>query len=393
MSAHVLIVDDDGAIREMLAHYLRDCGYRIDTAVDGEAGVAFCRESCPDLVMCDVRMPGMDGIALLGALKAAHPDLPVIIVSGTGEMDDAIQALRLGAWDYVTKPILDFAVLDHALERALERARLIAENRAYRDALEATNRRLEGSLRQLEDDEAAGQRIQFTMMPDHVKRYGEFECSRFLKTSAFLSGDFVDYFSIDATRFAVYMADVSGHGVSSAVITVMLKSYVGRHLENFRHYGDGTIGDPARLLGELNRDLLAGRHGKYLTMFYAVVDRERNRMVYANAGQYPFPWLFDDVELRQIGGKSPPVGLFDDAEYANSTLELPPRFSLTVFSDGVLEMLAEQTLEARKAHLERAAGVDSLDARGLAAALGIDERQDAPDDASILNLRRVTSDG
>lgn len=392
MSAHVLIIDDDESIRTMLSAYLRSQDYTTSAAGDGQSGIRFCRETPPDLVVCDLRMPGTDGLHVLSELSESHPELPVIIVSGTADLGDAVQALRLGAWDYVTKPIFDFAVLDHALARALERARLLAENRAYRSRLEATNERLENSLRQLEQDEASGRRIQFTLLPERRVRFGEFECSRFLKTSSFLSGDFTDYFTIDGSRFAIYIADVSGHGVSSAVITVMLKSYVGRHLENYRRYADSTIRDPASLLAAINRDLLASRHGKYLTMFYGVVDLERNWMQFANGGQYPYPWLFDGRDVRQFAGKSPPVGLFEDAEYNSELLALPRKFSLTMFSDGVLELLEGPGLGEKKAAMRRAAATDRLDASGIAAALAIDEDATAPDDASILTLRRLPAD-
>ncbi len=392
MSAHVLIIDDDRDIRDLLALYLRSRSYRVDTAGDGVGGLAACREAVPDLVMCDLRMPGLDGLSVLSHLSRDFPELPVIIVSGTADVGDAIQALRLGAWDYVTKPILDLAVLDHALARALERARLLAENRAYRERLEAANAQLEQSLRQLEADEAAGRRIQFTLLPRRRVGFGALECSRFLKTSSFLSGDFSDYFTIDERRFGFYIADVSGHGVSSAVITVMLKSMVGRHLENHRHYGVKIILQPAELLGDLNRQLLEGSHGKYLTMFYGVIDLGGMSMCCANGGQFPFPLLFDGRDTRWLGGRSAPVGLFDDAEYREETVPVGGRFALTLFSDGVLEMLPEQDLESRKARLCRAASASSQDAAAMARSLGIEDDSVAPDDASILVVRRVPDD-
>jgi len=392
VSAHVLIIDDDRGIRDMLALYLRSRSYRVATAGDGAGGLAACREAVPDLVMCDLRMPGLDGLSVLSHLSRDFPELPVIIVSGTAEVGDAIQALRLGAWDYVTKPILDLAVLDHALTRALERARLLAENRAYRERLEATNAQLEQSLRQLEADEAAGRRIQFTLLPRRRVCFGALECSRFLKTSSFLSGDFSDYFTIDERRFAFYIADVSGHGVSSAVITVMLKSMVGRHLENHHHYGEDIILQPALLLRDLNRQLLEGSHGKYLTMFYGVIDLGEMSMTCANGGQFPFPLLFDGRDTRWLGGRSPPVGLFEEADYHDETVEVGRRFALTLFSDGVQEMLAEQDLESRKARLYRAASASNHDAAAMARSLGIEEDSMAPDDASILVVRRIPDD-
>ena len=121
MPQHVLIIDDDGAIRDMLALYLRGRGYTVSVAADGEAGLAQCRLERPDLILCDLRMPGQDGLTVLAEVSANCPDLPVVIVSGNADTGDAIQALRLGAWDYVTKPIMDLGVLDRAIERSLER--------------------------------------------------------------------------------------------------------------------------------------------------------------------------------------------------------------------------------------------------------------------------------
>lgn len=389
MSDSILIIDDDAGIRDLLALYLRSQGYVVDTRADGSAGLAQCRAAPPDLVLCDLRMPGMDGLEVLSFLRAELPDLPVVLVSGTGDVDDAIQALKLGAADYVTKPIEDLTVLGHAVSRALERARLIVENRDYRVHLEQANAQLALSLRQLEEDEKLGKKLQFALMPRQQVRFGEYECSRYVATSAFLSGDFIDYFAIDDDRFGFYMADVSGHGVSSAVITVLLKSYVGRYLENFRHYAEATILDPAALLGALNRDFLAGQHGKYLTMFYGVVTRSQATLCFANGGQFPFPLLFDGTTVSEIGGRSPPVGLFATACYACHERSIPPVFALRLFSDGVLEVLQPADLQGRKAVLRELAAGTGSDAGELARALGMDINDALPDDASVLSLRRM----
>jgi phosphoserine phosphatase RsbU/P len=155
----ILIIDDDSAIRDMLAYYLRSRGFNALTASEGRSGIETCRNSRPDAVLCDLRMPGMDGLAVLGELTKDFPELPVLVVSGTGDLGDAIQTLKLGAWDYLTKPIEDLAVVDHALNKALERARLLAENRSYREHLESVNAQLQRSLRQLEQDETSGREI------------------------------------------------------------------------------------------------------------------------------------------------------------------------------------------------------------------------------------------
>jgi serine phosphatase RsbU (regulator of sigma subunit) len=393
MAKKILIIDDDKGIRDLLTTYLRSRGYDTRAASDGALGVDLARNEKPDAVLCDLRMPRMGGLEVLPTLVAEFPRLPVLIVSGTADLADAIQSLKFGAWDYVTKPIEDLGVLDHAVGRALERARLLDENDAYRAHLEAANAELARSLRQLEADEASGREIQFALLPRTPVRFDGFEFSRYLATSAIMSGDFVDYFAIDRARIGFYIADVAGHGVASAVVTVMLKSHMDRHLEDFLRHGDSTIVDPAALLSRLNRDIVSREHGKYLTIFYGVVDLDARRLMFANGGQFPFPYVFDGSSVTEIGGRSPPVGLFDDAHYANDTLDIAERFALRLYSDGVLELLPPDGLAARKDLLRSASGDALLDADGLARKMGIAGGTAPPDDVTVLSIRRVATHG
>ena len=132
----ILTIDDEKMIREMLADYLEDAGYTVIVAQDGLSGIAAFEAHAPDAVLVDLRMPVLDGLEVLIHVTKAAPETPVIMVSGTGVLRDVIEALRLGAWDYVTKPIEDMAVLEHALTKCLERARLVRENRENRATLE-----------------------------------------------------------------------------------------------------------------------------------------------------------------------------------------------------------------------------------------------------------------
>lgn len=144
----ILIVDDDSVLRQSLVTYLDDSGYETLEAGDGLQGLEALREQRPDLVLMDLRMPVMDGLTALPTMVEEFPETPVIIVSGMGTLDDSIKALRAGAWDYITKPIHDMAFLEHAVERALERARLIRENREYHEHLE---REVQKRTRELEE--------------------------------------------------------------------------------------------------------------------------------------------------------------------------------------------------------------------------------------------------
>jgi diguanylate cyclase (GGDEF)-like protein/PAS domain S-box-containing protein len=153
--ATVLTIDDEDVIRRSFQAYLEDSGFRVLQANNGRVGIEVYREHRPDIILVDLRMPEMDGLEVLATVVEEAPELPIIVVSGTGMIQDAIEALRLGAWDYVLKPVEDLGILEHAVRRALERARLMTENKAYRENLEnlVRSRTLELSdrTRQLEE--------------------------------------------------------------------------------------------------------------------------------------------------------------------------------------------------------------------------------------------------
>jgi len=132
----VLIIDDEDIIRDSVATYLGDSGFAVYQASDGREGLHRFQEIQPDVVLLDLRMPRMDGLEVLEAISGQLDQVPVIVVTGAGVLQDAVAALRLGAFDFVTKPIVDMAVLEHAVLRALERNRLIEENRRYQAHLE-----------------------------------------------------------------------------------------------------------------------------------------------------------------------------------------------------------------------------------------------------------------
>ena len=132
----VLIIDDEAIIRDSVSTYLQDSGFAVFQAGDGREGLERFREIAPDVVLLDLRMPRMDGLEVLEAIAAELDQVPVIVVTGAGVLQDAVAALRLGAFDFVTKPIVDMAVLEHAVNRALERTGLLEENRRYQADLE-----------------------------------------------------------------------------------------------------------------------------------------------------------------------------------------------------------------------------------------------------------------
>lgn len=351
VSATLLIIDDDEVVRESLAAYLEDSNFKVLQALNGLQGLQIFESEQPDLVICDLRMPQIDGLELIRRIRQTASETPIIVLSGAGVMSDAVEALRLGAADYLIKPLEDLAVLEHSVRRALDRAYLRVENQRYRDKLEAANRELQASLNLLQEDQNAGRQVQMNMLPVTPWSIEGLEFSHRIIPSLYLSGDFVDYFRVDERRVAFYLADVSGHGASSAFVTVLLKFMTTRLLYESRRNGTLPEFKPSEVLAHINRGLINTKLGKHVTMLGRVIDLEKNSLTYSIGGHLPLPVLFVEGQASYLEGRGLPVGLFDDATYDDRVMELPPSFSLSLFSDGILDVLPGATLKEKEASL------------------------------------------
>ena len=156
----ILIIDDEALIRRALADFLTEAGYGTAMAANGAEGLTKVRADPFDAVLVDLRMPQVDGLEVVTTLHAERPELPVVVVSGTGVLSDAVEAIRRGAWDYITKPVLDIDEITVVVERVMERARLRAERDQSQRELEQLNRRLEAEVaRQTQDLRAQNRRL------------------------------------------------------------------------------------------------------------------------------------------------------------------------------------------------------------------------------------------
>jgi response regulator RpfG family c-di-GMP phosphodiesterase len=133
--AGILVVDDEPAIRDLLQEGLKDSGYSCTIASDGYEALDRLREREFPLVLSDIDMPRMDGVKLLQALQTGHPDTEVIMITGVVDVEVALQAIRMGASDYITKPF-NLEQVRFTIRKALDKRRLILENREYQRNLE-----------------------------------------------------------------------------------------------------------------------------------------------------------------------------------------------------------------------------------------------------------------
>ncbi|MBK8288242.1 MAG: SpoIIE family protein phosphatase [Pseudomonadales bacterium] len=386
----ILLVDDDAMVRLSVAAFLEDSGYKVEQVADGASALAAFQHNPPSLIITDLKMPRMDGLALLRAVAASPQPVPVIVMSGAGSMQDVVEALRYGAADYLVKPIVDFRVLEHAIDKCLERVRLVEQNRCYREQLEKTNREMAEYLRELEQDQQAGRQLQLKLFPQQDLTAGPYHFSHCIIPSLYLSGDFLEYVKFGEDFLGFYIADVSGHGVSSAFVTALLRHFslnVYRETREAAIRGDASpFPTPADVLSYYNRELLAAGIDKHVTMFMAVLDRQSNTLAYSVAGHLPMPILATDEGVQYLGGNGMPVGILHEARYQNYSVQLPARFTLVLCSDGVLEVIPAKGLIEKEAMLLELVAASDRTQRGIEQQLNMDAVGDAPDDIAIMTL-------
>jgi serine phosphatase RsbU (regulator of sigma subunit) len=389
----ILLIDDDRIVRESISAYLEDSGFSVIEAEDGQQGFDLFVSEKPDLIISDLRMPKLDGLSLLRKIGDHQPEIaaPIIVISGAGGMADVVEALRMGASDFIVKPIVDMKVLEHSVQRCLERIRLQHQNQEYKDQLERTNKELKESLKLLEQDQRAGLQLQLKMFPQEPLVVGDYHVSYKLVPSLYLSGDFLEYSEYENDHIGFFLADVSGHGSSSAFVTALLHHFsvrlVRRHQKNQKTH-EHPVGTPADILAYYNNELISVGVDKHVTMFLGLIDTRSGYLYYSVAGHLPMPILATEGEASYLEGSGMPLGIVPDIKYYDYRLKLPKDFCLCMFSDGVLEILPADGLLKQEDYLLNMIKEGCHSLEQLSAALNLDNLSDVPDDIAVLSIER-----
>lgn len=376
----ILTIDDEQNIRMAFCDFLRSFGYRVFDAENGREGLDIFAAEKPDVVLVDLQMPVMTGFEVLKKLREVSPETPIIVISGTSSIDDVIDAIHLGAWDYLIKPVQSLTVLHHVIEKVLDRAQLRAQNQEYQRNLEEAHDKMKYDLEM-------GRNIQMKLLPKNDVTIGEFTFNRQVLPSMYLSGDFVDYFDIGDGHIGLYMADVSGHGVPSALITVFLKSFIDKHVDNYHKHESEIILHPKNLFEVLNNELLEEGLERFVTLFYGVIDQTKNTLIYSNGGQYPYPILWQNSKSDLLPAKDPPVGMLLNRKFHDIEVDLPENFLLALFSDGILEILPQEKMQEKTDFLTSLVGSNRADFDTFYSSLS-SLKVELPDDITVLTAAR-----
>ena len=331
------------------------------------------------LVLVDSINGGGEALQALTHLReeceASH--LALVCRGDLPSQRNMVDAMRLGVRD-----VIECA---HGFEEAKTQIQALL-GRFEADEFESGE--LKRHLQEIERDQESGRFIQRRLLPTTPFDIGAWHLAHRVVPSLMLSGDFVDYFRLDDDCFCFYMADVSGHGASSAFVTVMIKDFVRRLA---RTEVEAVVEDPSCVLSALNQDLLLNdisRIGKHVTMHIGVVDSARKRLRYANAGHFPTLLISEVDNTRFIEQAGRPLGIFADATYSSDvySLDTSAPVLIALFSDGVLELMGRQPLPNKEAMLKRLAGRCRPNGKKVWEALEFEETLQCRDDVSFLTL-------
>ncbi len=385
----VLIVDDQIARATALADFLADKGFQVQIVADVSSYAHSLRDDSElDVILCELDLKDFSWVEARHSLRAMDVKVPLIVFCDEAEVDKIMTAMKLGARDFFLRPLEDKSLLVKSIERCVRQRNMRRDLQESRERLEAANIELRGTVKTLEQDQQAGRQVQLRMLPVSPMVLNDYVFSHTVIPSLYLSGDFTDYFTVGTSHVIFFMADVSGHGSSSAFATVLLKNLFARKRSDYMRRNDDAIMNPLVMLHHANKELLDLGLDKFATMVVGLLDMHGNTLRYTIAGHLPLPVLVCDAGARYLEGEGSTVGMMEDVEYEEHLLQLPDTFTLGVFSDGILEILPPDNLIEKEKYFLKKFEQNADSPRQLVADLGLNRLEPAPDDIAALFLTK-----
>ncbi|TQV65174.1 MAG: fused response regulator/phosphatase [Halothiobacillaceae bacterium] len=333
----VLIAEDDAPTRKLLAALLHKLGFSPIEVRDGLEALETMETSGIHIVISDWDMPGMDGPTLCQTLRERHPGRFIYIVMLTGREDAGahMSALDAGADDFIRKPI----------STAELRARLRTAQRmlTLHSDLAIRNQKLNMAHAFLSKELASAQKVQFDLLPKPAS-LGAATFDWILDPSCYIGGDTFDYFMVNDRLAALYILDVSGHGVAAAMLAFTAHTrlmYTPQQIAAVAEKGEGIEIIVREVVTGINRHFLSMKDtGHYMTMIFGILDTETGQLCLAQSG-HPPPLLLADADTiaQPLGTGGLAIGMFefDPGDVEVSNLTLPHGSRLFLYSDGVTE--------------------------------------------------------
>jgi sigma-B regulation protein RsbU (phosphoserine phosphatase) len=343
----ILLVDDAPDMRLVMKRTLQLMGYQITVAEDGEQAWHYLQTTVFHVVITDWEMPNMDGTELCRRIRAGQfPNyVYIILLTGRSGKHNLITGMEAGADDFATKPVEqdEMSVLLRAAERVIRLERKLEQKNQH---LAAANHALQQARDETLRDLCNAATLQMGILPTQ-KQIGPLHYAWFFRPAKMVGGDTFNYFPLTENLQFFYTVDVSGHGISPALLSMylsnLLTSTADQNHQQWRDGDEKTI--KQTLLEMLNffNTHLVNLSDHYFTMILGVIDTNARQLYLIQAG-HPKPFMVDRASGRaqEMDCTGFPVGLLANVEYEVTTHPFTPESRLVLFSDGMFEMLDKQ---------------------------------------------------
>ena len=335
----ILVVDDEvdlePLVLQRMRRKIRAGTYSFVFAHNGiEALEVLSRDKEIDMILSDINMPQMDGLALLQQIPKVDPNLRAVIISAYGDMKNIRTAMNRGAFDFVTKP-LDFKDLQVTIERTLQH---LAE---WKEALQSRDK-----LVALQNELDVASQMQRSILPstfpsgDNYEVYGDMEAARNV------GGDFFDVLNLQDQKVGLAVADVSDKGVPAALFMMSSRTLL-------KGSAIGYMDDVAGLMTELNNLLEEDNEASmFVTLFYGVFNPHTGEFIYSNGGHNaPVIYHADGTTTMLPLTAGIALAVVPELEFEMNTVTLAPGDTLVLYTDGVTEAMNGNKEEFETARL------------------------------------------
>jgi len=347
----ILVADDDLLTRKMVQRLLEGAGHEVVLAADGAEAWAIIEKDHFPMVISDWIMPNVDGVELVRRIRARQNVFYTyaILLTAKSSKEELVEAMDAGADDFVSKPF-DAAELQSRV-RAGQRVVELEQSLAQRNReLQAAHREVALANERMSQDLEAAAKVQRALLPRKTPDDATAGFAWFYRPCDELAGDILNVFRLDERHVGLYVLDVSGHGVSSALLSVsvhhMMSPAIDHGLLKRRQSEPPgfALCSPVEVASQLNT-LFQVREElpQYFTLLYGIVNLETRRFEYVQAG-HPSPiHVPRNGAPAVIEGRGLPIGFFEGADYDTRFLDLSAGDRLYLYSDGLYEAMNAQS--------------------------------------------------
>lgn len=345
-TARILAVDDTPINLKLLTRTLEKAGYSILQAENGEKALQMAASENPDLILLDVMMPGKDGFEVCEILKKDEQTkhIPVIFLTSKNEMVDKVRGLEVGAVDYITKPFDPVEVKARA-KTHIRLKNLHQELLVKNDQLEKTYEDLQKKTERINKDIKAAGVVQRQLLPQNINQIRNLKFAWQFVPSSHVAGDIFNILYLDKKHVAIFMVDVSGHGVQSAMLAVSVHNFFRSGINNANPPDSIEANsplyyllEPEKVAAQLNQNFPMEAFDAFFTCVYMVIDLETLKAKIVNGG-HPYPMIIHgDNSFEYIEQADIPLGMMGDAEFSVAEFQLRKNDRLIMYTDGIFEV-------------------------------------------------------